>query len=161
MKKNLLKDNALLQTGFKIIEFEGHQNLLELANAKDWQKLDREFFKLIEKGGFFRCLFEKYLDFNNVEFLINHRISAEDEDGIWHDDGSRLMAFSLSLNRNIKLIEGGQLQIRSKSNPNLVHSLGPLPFGTLALFLTGEFGFDHKVCKVIKGERTTIAGWLS
>ncbi len=161
MGAKIIKDSSIMQSGFKIIKFEGNKNLLDLAIAKNWVGLDQEFSKLITCNGFFHSLFLEYLNFNNVEFIINNRMAESDEDGIWHDDGSRLLAFSLSLNSDIRTIEGGQLQIRHKTKPELVNSLGPFNFGTLALFLTGKFGFDHKVCRVIKGERTTIAGWLS
>jgi hypothetical protein len=161
MKKNLLKEPSILETGFKIINFPGYLSLLELSKQKNWVELDRTFAGLIKKGSFFNSLFQKFVNFNQIEYIINHRVAENDEDGIWHDDGSRLMAFSISLNLDPKSIFGGELLLRSKENAGTVTKLGPLPFGTIALFLTGEFGFDHKVCKVLKGERTTIAGWLS
>ncbi len=161
MKDHKLKDLTILEKGFKILQIEGQEKLLELANNKDWKYLDETFFELIKKGAFFHSLLKDHHDFDQIEHLINLRKAENDEDGIWHDDGSRLMAFSLSLNPNVKLISGGELLIRRREKPNQVISLGPFPFGTLTIFLTGHYGFEHKVCKVQKGERLSIAGWCS
>ena len=42
---------------------------------------------------------KQFHDFNFIEFIISIRDSQNEweEDGIWHDDGSRVFAFSLSL----------------------------------------------------------------
>ena len=161
MKDHKLKDLTILEKGFKILQIEGQEKLLKLANNKDWKSLDETFFELIKKGALIHNLLKEHHDFDHIEHLINLREAENDEDGIWHDDGSRLLAFSLSLNSNVKLIKGGELLIRRKEDPNQVISLGPFPFGTLTIFLTGHYGYEHKVCKVQKGERLSIAGWCS
>lgn len=161
MKKNSLKDLKMLENGFKILRFEGLEHLLELSIKKDWQTLDKTFFNFTKRDSPFYSLLQEHHTFDQLEHIINHRVAENDEDGIWHDDGSRFMAFSVSLNPDIKSIQGGELLLRSKKNPDLIHTLGPFPFGTVALFLTGEYGFEHKVCRVLNGERTVIAGWCS
>jgi hypothetical protein len=161
MKPHLLKDKMLLENGFKTFEIEVPENVLEYLKSKDWEKLDQLIFEWTKKGAFLRSLLEKFHSFNKIEHLINRRLAENDEDGIWHDDGSRLMAFSLSLNQNVQLIKGGELLIRPKGQPDQVKTLGPFPIGLFTVFLTGEYGFEHKVCRVLSGERITIAGWCS
>jgi len=44
--------------------------------------------------------FQSILDFQFCEHIIAIRKAPGDEEGIWHDDGSRSLGFSLSLNLN-------------------------------------------------------------
>jgi len=161
MKQFHLKDKMLLEHGFKTFEVEIPDCILNSLKNQDWNKLDQSIFELTKKGAFFYSLLEKFHTFDKIEHLINRRLAEGDEDGIWHDDGSRLMAFSLSLNQNVKELKGGELHIRPRGKPDRVKSLGPFPLGTMTIFLTGQYGFEHKVCKVLEGERITIAGWCS
>ena len=106
----------------------------------------------------------KYAEFSEIEFIISIRSSLEypDEDGIWHDDGSRLLAFSLSLTLDHEGVEGGRLEIRkrgSETSPSEV--ITTPPFGTMIVFSTGQSGFEHKINRVTSGERIIIAGWCT
>ncbi len=158
MKQFHLKDKMLLEHGFKSFEVEIPDCILNSLKNQDWNKLDQSIFELTKKGAFFYSLLEKFHTFDKIEHLINRRLAEGDEDGIWHDDGSRFIAFSLSLNQYVK---GGELLIRPKAHPDRVETLGPYPMGMFTVFLTGEYGFEHKVCRVLEGERLTIAGWCS
>ena len=88
----------------------------------------------------------------------------QDEEGIWHDDGSRKMGFSLSLNLAPQRIEGGELLIRHRllhpvQNDEGSLAIGPLSFGELVLFKTGLEGVEHRTRAVNKGNRLVLAGW--
>ena len=161
IKPDQLKDKMLLENGFKTFGIEVPQIALDYLKNQDWEKLDQLVFEWTKKDGFLYSLLEKFHSFEKIEHLINRRLGENDEDGIWHYDGSRLMAFSLSLNQNVQSIKGGELLIRPRGKPDQVKSLGPFPLGTMTVFLTGQYGFEHKVCRVLEGERITIAGWCS
>lgn len=94
-----------------------------------------------------------------TEFITPLR-TPPDEDGIWHDDGSREMAFSIGLNLQPKNIEGGKFLFREKGTEEYLE-FPPLAWGQLLIFATGTDGFEHRVLKVTKGQRLVIAGWLN
>lgn len=134
------------------------------VTARDWEGLDRLIRQETLPGG---ALFDellKYARFSEIEFIISIRSSLEypDEDGIWHDDGSRLLAFSLSLTLDHLAIEGGRLEIRKRFGDSPATEVLPTqPYGTLIVFATGVQGFEHKINRVIQGERIVIAGWCT
>jgi hypothetical protein len=106
----------------------------------------------------------KYAEFSEIEFIISIRSSLEepDEDGIWHDDGSRVLAFSLSVTLDPDGIEGGRLEIRKRGSDTPDSGYLPTPaFGSMIVFATGQQGFEHKINRVIRGERIIIAGWCT
>jgi hypothetical protein len=106
----------------------------------------------------------RYEKFSQIEFIISIRSSLiePDDDGIWHDDGSRVLAFSLSLTLEPVVIEGGCLEIRRREGSNQESVVIPTPlFGTMIVFATGHRGFEHKINRVIQGERIIIAGWCT
>ncbi len=131
---------------------------------RDWGALDRAIRLETLKGGMIYDKLQAYREFTDIEFIISIRSSLEmpDEDGIWHDDGSRVLAFSLSLTLNPADIEGGLLEIRKRAIP-APESFGIFtpPFGTMIVFATGYQGFEHKINRVIRGERIIIAGWCT
>jgi len=95
--------------------------------------------------------------------IISIRSSEEypDEDGIWHDDGSRVLAFSLSLTRHPGKPRSGKLRSEGVRLLRLRH---PFPLHRLApmiIFGTGQSGFEHRICRVARGERVIVAGWAS
>ena len=129
--------------------------------------MDRLIALETRKGG---AIFEELLNFSRfseIEFIISIRSSLEvpDEDGIWHDDGSRRLAFSLSLTRNPEAIQGGRLEIRRRAERGGDASgseVLPTPgYGTLIVFATGSQGYEHKINRVTEGERLIIAGWCT
>lgn len=95
-----------------------------------------------------------------IEFIISLRSSENDweEDGIWHDDGSRDLAFSLSLTRNIP--KGGVLEIKKKDDNFSTYITTP-KMGEMIVFKTGKDGYEHKINAVTKGSRLVIAGWCT
>jgi hypothetical protein len=130
-----------------------------LALAGDWPTLDRVMREAIE----FRLvpLLKTYKQFEKIEHMLALRDGSdpEEEDGIWHDDGSRVLAFSWSLNFFGKP-SGGTLGIRPRGT-TLEIELGPFDPGTLIIFQTGLDGFEHRTSRVTHGKRLVCAGWCS
>jgi Rps23 Pro-64 3,4-dihydroxylase Tpa1-like proline 4-hydroxylase len=158
----MLKTPELFQNGFHVSYIQLPESVKDAVVNEDWNKLDQEFKTLTSKGGTLYNFLSRYHDFNEIEFIISMRDSQNEweEDGIWHDDGSRVFAFSLSLTLNPEEIQGGRLGIRRKEAENFFEI--PTPgFGTIILFLTGIYGFEHKIHQVKAGKRIIIAGWCS
>jgi Rps23 Pro-64 3,4-dihydroxylase Tpa1-like proline 4-hydroxylase len=130
---------------------------------ENWPSLDEWFQEYSSPNGeFFQILKDYFPEIKIVEFIINIRDAANEyeEDGIWHDDGSRILAFSLGLNIKPKDIIGGDLLIRKKGEKSC-QKITPPEFGKCYFFKTGTFGYEHKVCAVTKGRRIVIAGWCT
>jgi hypothetical protein len=98
---------------------------LELSDALktsviscDWNALDAHFQKLTSPQAELFSFLHQFEDFKSIEFIISIRNAENpwEEDGIWHDDGSRKLAFSLFLNLKPQDIKGGILEIRKKEN---------------------------------------------
>ncbi len=141
-------------------------SIQEQVMKRNWVALDKAIRNETVLGGLIFEELQKYQDFSEIEFIIAIRPSVgstePDEDGIWHDDGSRVLAFSLSLTLNPLALQGGILEIRKRSlHPPESESIPTPPFGTLIVFATGYQGFEHKINRVIKGERIIIAGWCT
>lgn len=136
--------------------------IIECIKKNDWNIVDKEFQKLTSPGGEIFNLLLNYFCFKNIEFMISIRDSANnwEEDGIWHDDGSRVGAFSLSLTLEPEKIEGGILGIRKKGEEQF-HKIPTPPLGTMIIFLTGTSGHEHRIHAVTKGRRIVVAGWCS
>lgn len=154
----------LSEDGFLLRQINLPQGIRAIVERRDWPALDREVREFTLPGG---AVFEElrpFAEFTEIEFIISIRSSLEfpDDDGIWHDDGSRVLAFSMSLTLEPGAIEGGQLEIRRQSQPAPVSKFIPTPdFGTMIVFATGHLGFEHKINKVTQGERIIIAGWCT
>lgn len=149
-----------LDQGYLITTFPLSPTIPHLVDNENWQALDQEFQLLCQKNGALFQYLKNFCDFNSIEFIISIRDGSnpDEEDGIWHDDGSRLMAFSLSLTK--LEIQGGVLEIKHQSgNPH--HHLPTPRFGEIIIFLTGVHDFHHKINRVIKGKRIIIAGWCA
>lgn len=131
-----------------------------LVLAQDWLSLDRMLQGMTAPGGVLFEELKRHADFTAIEHMLALRdgASPDEEDGIWHDDGSRVLAFSLSLNF-FGLPQGGELEIRPKGEG--LTALGPYPPGTLVIFRTGRDGFEHRTRKVTAGLRLVCAGWCS
>lgn len=130
-----------------------------LALAGDWPALDRVMREAIDER--LRPLLQTHKNFERIEHMLALRDGSdpEEEDGIWHDDGSRVLAFSWSLNFFGKLT-GGTLGIRPRGTTNEIE-LGPFDPGTLIIFQTGMDGFEHRTSRVTQGKRLVCAGWCS
>ncbi|TDJ07317.1 MAG: 2OG-Fe(II) oxygenase [Deltaproteobacteria bacterium] len=161
MKNSILKDNTLLDLGFKKIILDLPNAFKRAVETRNWEALDQDAFKVCGKDGLIYKELKRFHEFTQVEHLINIRQGPGDEDGIWHDDGSRYLAFSLSLNFSPQEIAGGELFLRKKGDKNKIVTLSPLPYGEMIVFLTGQYNFEHKVGAVTAGERINLAGWCS
>lgn len=158
----MLKKPELFQNGFHISYFPLGDDIRQLVENENWEKLDLEFKELTKKDGRLFKFLNEFHDFSEIEFIISIRDSHNDweEDGIWHDDGSRVFAFSLSLTLDADHVKGGRLGVRARGSDHFLEI--PTPgFGTIILFLTGLYGFEHKIHQVTGGRRIIIAGWCS
>lgn len=138
------------------------QDIVECIKKNDWNKIDNIFQSLTApKGAIFEHLLN-YIHFEQIETMISIRDSQNEweEDGIWHDDGSRVLAFSLSLTLNTEELEGGHLGIRKKGESEFVKIPTPA-LGEMIVFLTGVHGYEHKIHAVTKGKRIVLVGWCS
>jgi len=136
------------------------QSLKPLIIEKRWQDLDRAVEPLIRPGGVVFKLLHKIIAQKRIEYIISVRDgeSPYEEDGIWHDDGSRPLAFSLGLTLDPESVEGGILELREKGDSH-VYQWSALPFGKICVFKTGVDGYEHRVLKVTQGTRVVMAGW--
>lgn len=149
-----------LAVGYQLTNFPLSHKIQQLVDQEKWVELDQEFKQLTQKDGELFNFLRHYCEFNSIEFIISIRDSEnpDEEDGIWHDDGSRNLAFSLSLTKN--QIQGGILEIKHK-NGNPHHHIPTPQFGEIIIFLTGANDFLHKINRVTSGRRIIIAGWCS
>ncbi len=130
-----------------------------LARANDWPALDKVMREAIELH--LVPLLKTHKNFESIEHMLALRDGSdpEEEDGIWHDDGSRVLAFSWSLNF-FGSPSGGTLGIRPRGTTDEIE-LGPFDPGTLIIFQTGMDGFEHRTSRVTHGKRLVCAGWCS
>ena len=160
----MIKNKSLLENGFIVLDFPLPDLVLNLIHNENWRELDQYFLDISKEDGVLKHFLSEHLDFKILEHIIAIRTdfldNIPDEDGIWHDDGSRFLGFSLSLNLDPLSIAGGELRFRTKNSPTL-NVFAPLPYGKVVLFLSGIFGYEHMVSAVTKGRRIVIAGWCS
>ena len=149
-------------SGYIIQKFPLEPAIKELVRQQNWDEIDQYFQKLSAPNGSLFEFLRKYQDFSHIEFIISLREAKNEweEDGIWHDDGSRLLAFSLSLTEKPENIQGGILEIRPKGEVESV-KIATAPFGEIIIFQTGTGGYEHKINAVTRGARLIIAGWCS
>lgn len=158
----MLKRPELFSNGFHLTYFPIGDEIKTLVKKEKWPELDEAFQSLTKKGGRLFEYLQEYHSFNEIEFIISIRDSKNDweEDGIWHDDGSRVFAFSLSLTLDADQLKGGRLGVRRKGE-SLMMEIPTPSFGGIILFLTGMYGFEHCIHQVTAGRRIIIAGWCS
>ncbi len=150
--------------GYQLAAISLPSVIREQVLARDWPALDRAIALETIAGGAIFDELRKYASFSQIEFILSIRSSIDepDEDGIWHDDGSRVLAFSLSLTLRPEAIEGGRLQIRKRGDEPFEHvTLATPPYGTMIVFATGHLGYEHKIGCVTQGERIIAAGWCT
>ncbi len=155
-----IKNPELLENGYIIVEFTIDKPILDLIKNKKWKNLDNYFLEISKTNGLLHNFLSTFVEFQKLEHIIAIRSAPEDEDGIWHDDGSRILGFSLSLNLSSTLIAGGELRFKKKEKREWI-TIKPLPIGQMAIFLSGLYGYEHMVSAVTKEERIVIAGWCS
>tara|TARA_Y100000780_G_scaffold155505_1_gene140092 strand:+ start:124301 stop:124783 length:483 start_codon:yes stop_codon:yes gene_type:complete len=136
------------------------EELKEATINKNWGQVDAICERLIVPTGLLFQYLSPYAGQKRIEFIISIRDSKNEweEDGIWHDDGSRILAFSMGLNLNPDSIEGGQLLLRKKGEQEY-SSIPPMEFGEIIVFKTGISNYEHMVKAVTKGHRIVMAGW--
>ncbi len=156
----MIKNQILKDVGFVLSEFPLENCVATFIKDKNWKALDDYFIQLSKPGNALHAFLSTYLDFDFTEHIIAIRSAPDDEDGIWHDDGSRFLGYSLSLNLDHQNIEGGQLRFKKKNSPQ-TEVFPPLPYGKIVLFLSGVYGYEHMVSAVTKSQRIVIAGWCS
>lgn len=159
--------------GYVLTAVELPDRVRAAVRARDWEALDAAIGEETRAGGAVFEELRKYVRFDSIEFIISIRSSREepDEDGIWHDDGSRVLAFSLSVTLDADGVEGGRLGIRrrvlegfgggARDGDDATVSLRTPPFGAMIVFATGHQGFEHRIHRVTGGERIVIAGWCT
>lgn len=158
----MLKNPDLFKNGYHLENFTLDDNIYSYVREQNWPKLDEAIKDLIGYDGQLFKFLSTYHEFKSIEFIISLRASENvwEEDGIWHDDGSRVFAFSLSLTIDAQKIMGGKLGVRRKGHVDFTEISTP-EFGGIILFLTGKYGYEHKIHQVIQGQRLIIAGWCS
>lgn len=156
----MLKKPELFTNGYHLSYFNLSEEIKNLVVHEKWDELDQAFQTLTSSDGLLFKTLKEYHDFQSIEFIISIRDAANEweEDGIWHDDGSRVFAFSLSL--TLGEVKGGRLGLRPKGSESGAQIPTP-SFGGLIMFLTGIYGFEHKIHQVTEGKRIIIAGWCS
>lgn len=147
--------------GYIFTKIDLPDELLKFVQESDYESIDILFHKLTSPGGDLFNYLSQYENFDEIEFIISLRDSNNEweEDGIWHDDGSRKMAFSLSI-KDSDYTEGGVLEIREKGSIES-YKIAPFNYAEIVIFKTGASGFEHKINQVTKGQRLIIAGWCS
>jgi hypothetical protein len=156
----MIKNTTLIESGFLVLDFPIEEKVKTFVLNKKWIELDQYFLDISKEQGALRNFLTPYLHFEVLEHIIAIRKAPEDEDGIWHDDGSRFLGFSLSLNIDHNNIVGGELRFKKK-DLEYTEKFSPLPYGKIVLFLSGIYGYEHMVSAVTCGERIVIAGWCS
>lgn len=156
----MLFDPKSFTKGFDLQSFALDPSLAHFLETDQWNEVDAHFKGLTKPNGRLFQYLSAFYDFKEIEFIISIRDASNDweEDGIWHDDGSRVFAFSISLTHQAGQVEGGHLEIRKKDAVEI--SSVPTPeYGGIILFLTGIHGFEHRTRQVLKGRRVVVAGW--
>ncbi|MAX65400.1 MAG: 2OG-Fe(II) oxygenase [Bacteriovoracaceae bacterium] len=147
--------------GFCLSSFDLPNELFVQVKQKNYQKIDQIIEKLLRPNGSLFKYLQNFTKFSSTEFILSLRESANEweEDGIWHDDGSRVLAFSLSLTLTPPS-QGGILEIRKKGETQSAKIPTP-SYGTIIIFQTGHAGHEHKINAVTSGTRLVAAGWCS
>lgn len=163
MNRNLTKNIsecqiALNSKGFFITPIELPASLLKYVKTDNFCEIDNLFKELTSPNGELFEYLKLFCSVKSIEFILSIRESRNDweEDGIWHDDGSRILAFSLSL--TVDPPQGGVLEIRRKGQI-LSEKIVTPSYGNIIVFKTGIDNFEHKINRVTKGRRFIIAGW--
>jgi hypothetical protein len=148
----------LFEKGHTQLFYPLSKDIKTLVKEQNWAKLYQIFNSLMSESGSLRLLLLQFHKFDSFELMLAVRDSSVEE-GIWHDDGSRSFAFTLSLTLDHLNIEGGNLLFRKKGEKSALTELPTQEFGTLTLFLTGQYGYEHKVSAIKSGKRVVLVGW--
>jgi hypothetical protein len=159
---------TLKENGYLKMRFSLPSSWREFVKNEDYERLYQEAQKeMLPNGVLGEKLFEIYqecrIEKAHWELMLAKRVGPQDpeEDGIWHDDGSRNLAFSLSLNEHPDEISGGELYLRPKDRPLKVTQLSTLPWGEGYLFATGKLNWEHRISLVSSGNRLVLVAWVT
>ena len=163
MNENLSKiisqcQSDLDKKGYCLTNIELPNEVQIAVEQKDYNSLDSQLQELTSPNGVVFKFLKSFCALDNIEFIISLREAKNswEEDGIWHDDGSRILAFSLSL--TLDLPQSGVLEFRKKGETQ--SNKIPTPkYGDMLVFKTGIDNFEHKINQVTYGSRLIIAGW--
>ena len=155
-----------------LIPFQFHlpESWKELTLNRDFDRLYQEVQeKLSEQGELWHQIDDKISSiYDSVqswsyEWMLALREGPQDEDqeGIWHDDSSRDLALSLSLNLRPDLIKGGELRLRPYKQRELVTVVTARAWGEAHIFATGKWGWEHKTSRVTSGNRLVLVVWIT
>ena len=148
-----------LRNGFEIQDFPLPTSVIISLRSQNWNDLDAQMGQLVSSEGALFHFLSSYKEFESIEHIVAIR-KAPDDEGIWHDDGSRKLAFSLSLTEFPSEVEGGSLYFRKKGVEESLE-IKPQALGKLIVFQTGQDGYEHRVGAVVKGQRVICAGWCT
>ncbi|MBD64401.1 MAG: hypothetical protein CME62_04295 [Halobacteriovoraceae bacterium] len=149
--------NDLKEQGYTQLSVKVPESINEAVMKKNYVKLDQLMAQALEpQKGWLSLILLNFTQFSKTEYIISLREAGENEEGIWHDDGSRILAFSLSL--TLDEVGGGILEFRKKGSKDSMQIKTP-PFGDMIVFKTGHEGYEHKINEVTQGSRLIIAGW--
>jgi hypothetical protein len=157
---SIITSTLLKQQGWLKFHIELPAIILQNIREQNYPQLDDNVSQLLDPTGKLYSILNDLVTIKKTEFILTLRQAPDDEDGIWHDDGSRQLAFSLGLNQTINTIEGGQIELRNKSD-STCHQFAPLAWGEVLVFLTGLHHWEHRVLAVTKGTRLHMAGWIN
>jgi Rps23 Pro-64 3,4-dihydroxylase Tpa1-like proline 4-hydroxylase len=157
---SIITSPLLLQQGWLKFSIELPKAIEQNVKEQDYDQLDAEVAKLLDGNGLLGQKLSELLNIEKTEFILTLRQPPDDEDGIWHDDGSRELAFSLGLNLEVQQIIGGELELRQKKG-DLSYQFSPLAWGEVLVFLTGIHGWEHRVLRVLQNRRLHAAGWIN
>lgn len=151
---------ALKTTGICQFKMNLPDEVKQLCLDHKLIELDHYFGNTTQENGTIFNLLQNFINFKSIEYIVSYRHGddPDEEDGIWHDDGSRKLAYSISL--TTAAIKGGEFLFRYKGNDQ--YRIFPTPsFGTMTVFQTGQNNFEHMVKKVDSGKRIITAGWCT
>ena len=83
--------------GHLLLQLDLSREILDSARERDFNRLDSLMNEFIQKR--LSPMLSEYKEFNHIEHIISYRRGDDpyEEDGIWHDDGTRVLAFFFSL----------------------------------------------------------------
>lgn len=157
---SMITSALLLQQGWLKFNTELPEAIRICVEEKNFTQLDQLISLELNPSGALYQKLSSLMAIQNIEFILTLRQSPDDEDGIWHDDGSRQLAFSLGLNPDVQHITGGELELRQYSKHTALR-FSPLAWGEVLVFLTGNHGWEHRVLAVQHGLRLHAAGWIN
>ena len=156
----MILDSELIEQNIIQKSYPLPSEIIEFVRDENWLAIDKYFLEAEKPNGALFEFMKTFLNFKQIEHIISIRTPPDDEDGIWHDDGSRILGFTLSLTPHPEKIIGGHLRFRKKNDHDFLE-LSLRPLGEMLIFKTGIYGFEHMESAVTAGKRDLVAGWCS